>query len=341
MWLHLPVAIGILLGMSTSGDFSSLLDCQRCVARCLILFLLPSNLAAFIGIPFYDFDGATCHLPAPPLYRTKWLRVGMVTIPVLIVVVVITTNMVLVYLAVRKTQQASQRWRFPAQPRADRSSSLPPLSSPSVVRSSIPDNSNVDVAVDRSGSLRSISLRSMAATGRHQRPTMPPRLQQAVLWQCFFYLASFYLTWPVLLTGQFLFSRKKAVPHWFWQIDFAMVPLQGFWNFLVYARPRWHHYCSCTNAHRRRRQGTQSTETDEFGSSIGGRDRNFLATHTNVDDASNNDVVGNDFPGGDNQLPQDVSSERNKAACAANPGACSSSPSPDAVDAAGAPDISH
>lgn len=300
----------------------------------------------------------------------------MVTIPVLFVIAVITTNMVLVYLSVWKSQQAlQQHTRFPtSQPDETMNTTAVTLSralqvgsvdsvhgdAACIVTSSAregrtvsmdnedfetattatvtsrevqivgKDSENGDAATaaassssrevqrvsmdsehdeaDQTSSAASREMQSVGLDTEHgdagttrsgsaspqrgqqmdyqSRPAMSYRLQRAVLWQCFFYLASFYLTWPVLLTGQFLFSKGVRVPHWFWYIDFTMVPLQGLWNFLVYARPRWQQYGKCRarrNAAQRPHR-TLPTALEAQCSTRSDFDRSFLMTHNNFDD---------------------------------------------------------
>ena len=65
------------------------------------------------------------------------------------------------------------------------------------------------------------------------------RLSSQVFWQSCWYLMAFYLTWPPYLVLQFLW----AADNYFTQYGLilsagVLVPLQGFWNFFVYIRPR-------------------------------------------------------------------------------------------------------
>jgi hypothetical protein len=61
-----------------------------------------------------------------------------------------------------------------------------------------------------------------------------------VLYQSFYYLASFYITWSVALIPHFFFRSQAAFQsYWLWMLWVTFAPLQGFWNALVYLRPRW------------------------------------------------------------------------------------------------------
>mmetsp|Transcript_35898 Transcript_35898/g.78650 ORF Transcript_35898/g.78650 Transcript_35898/m.78650 type:complete len:776 (+) Transcript_35898:89-2416(+) len=64
-------------------------------------------------------------------------------------------------------------------------------------------------------------------------------LSSKVFWQSFFYLMAFYLTWPVYLALQYTWSSGKAFTSYgFVLAAGTMVPLQGFYNALVYFRAR-------------------------------------------------------------------------------------------------------
>ena len=64
------------------------------------------------------------------------------------------------------------------------------------------------------------------------------KIEQMVFWQALFYTVSFYITWPIVLcvyvTG-WDFEKKN---FGFSVVVALVAPLQGFNNFLVYARPR-------------------------------------------------------------------------------------------------------
>jgi len=60
-----------------------------------------------------------------------------------------------------------------------------------------------------------------------------------VVWQSIFYLMAFYLTWPPYLALQYTLAARKAYSSYgFFLFAGAVVPLQGFWNCIVYLRTR-------------------------------------------------------------------------------------------------------
>eukprot|EP00797_Seminavis_robusta_P008854 Sro162_g072850.2 (725) ;mRNA; r:45997-48171 len=64
------------------------------------------------------------------------------------------------------------------------------------------------------------------------------KMEQAVFWQCLFYVTAFYITWP-LLFSVYLASLDDKVRIFGLSMTVAFVaPLQGFNNFLVYIRPK-------------------------------------------------------------------------------------------------------
>lgn len=65
------------------------------------------------------------------------------------------------------------------------------------------------------------------------------KLSTRVFWQSFWYLMAFYLTWPPYLALQYSWSSNNYFTNYGLILTAGMlVPLQGFWNFWVYIRPR-------------------------------------------------------------------------------------------------------
>ena len=60
-----------------------------------------------------------------------------------------------------------------------------------------------------------------------------------VFWQSFWYLVSFYLTWPPYLALQYLWAAGSGYSNYgFTLFACTLVPLQGFWNCVVFFRVR-------------------------------------------------------------------------------------------------------
>jgi hypothetical protein len=133
----------------------------------------PSSVLALAGIPYYGYNVWGCHISVPPFSPTYIPRTIFLTAPVALVILVVTINMILVYLAVRKQAARAARWRFPeSDPRGDFT-----VSTGSTI------NVNDNFTRRRSGNRRSGS-------------TPASRLERDVFWQSLFYLGAYYLTWP-------------------------------------------------------------------------------------------------------------------------------------------------
>lgn len=60
---------------------------------------------------------------------------------------------------------------------------------------------------------------------------------EMVFWQSFWYLMAFYMTWPPYLALQYLWADGKAFSNYgFVLYAGTVVPMQGFWNLIVYMR---------------------------------------------------------------------------------------------------------
>lgn len=79
-----------------------------------------------------------------------------------------------------------------------------------------------------------VSLKWRGGTGNAQN-----RLSSRVFWQSIWYLGAFYLTWPPYLALQYMWAADNYFTEYGLILSAGiLVPLQGFWNFLVYVRPR-------------------------------------------------------------------------------------------------------
>mmetsp|Transcript_16015 Transcript_16015/g.34843 ORF Transcript_16015/g.34843 Transcript_16015/m.34843 type:complete len:900 (-) Transcript_16015:27-2726(-) len=84
-----------------------------------------------------------------------------------------------------------------------------------------------------------VSSKERATKKYRTGDTGRPSLSRKVFWQSFFYLMAFYIVWPVYLALQFAWASGYAFTNYgFILAAGTMVPLQGFWNMLVYIRPR-------------------------------------------------------------------------------------------------------
>jgi hypothetical protein len=141
--------------------------------------------------------------------------------PICTAIVIATVNMVLVYWAVRKQMIASRKWQF-------RSAAMQQHQQASA--SSLFRNADACSALRINSDVFSESFQP------RRRQTAIQKMERQTFWQALFYLGAFYLTWPILLAANF--SKRAQGSYGFMLLVIILGPLQGFLNFLVYARPR-------------------------------------------------------------------------------------------------------
>jgi hypothetical protein len=151
---------------------------------------------ALVGIPHYQYLFFGCHIPPPPLHKNRWLINIFSVIPILFALTVTSFSMLLIFLRVRKTDQASNKWRYEtylSNNAASGSSSVLPREGGAVVSSS--------------------SARGMS--GRRRITRRGGQLSNAVGWQAFFYMLSFAVAWPVYFVANvaigigFIFAQRQ------------------------------------------------------------------------------------------------------------------------------------
>jgi hypothetical protein len=84
--------------------------------------------------------------------------------------------------------------------------------------------------------------------------TVIQKMERQTFWQALFYLGAFYLTWPILIASNMNGNVSSHFPVMITVFIFS--PLQGFLNFLLYARPR----IQKALKHRRRRRRLQNSK---------------------------------------------------------------------------------
>jgi hypothetical protein len=135
-------------------------------------------------------------------------------VPICAAIAIATVNMLLVYRAVRQQMITARKWQFGGAAKQQQQVTKSPLAR------------NADVS------------------GKSFEPRRPERgpqtaiqtMERQVFWQALFYLGAFYLAWPILLASNLNEEAGGVYP--FMIATFTLAPMQGFLNFLVYARPR-------------------------------------------------------------------------------------------------------
>jgi hypothetical protein len=188
---------------------------------------------AFAGIPFYENIYFTCHIPAAVAINT-WGAEGEATsiteaksdslltifsiVPISIVFVVGGINMILIYLHVRKVDKAANRWRMGHR---------------------LAQNS---AEAEEAGSSKQFRTPLPRPERKPQTAVTPSnRISDEVWWQAVFYMGSFLMTWPIYYVANFTVLEKWD-NYSFWIAVTLLYPLQGFWNAVVYFRPRLFQY---------------------------------------------------------------------------------------------------
>jgi hypothetical protein len=147
-------------------------------------------------------------------------------VPFCIAMIGATINMVLVYLAVRSQEAASEHWRMqpiePEQVYIDEELYIPQ-----------------DESTRKPERMASI-CRICCCCFRRSNDSLQSsqKVVRAVFWQCMCYLCAFYISWPLLISTQYQ-AYNDSSGYIYWCIVFFLAPSQGFWNFLIYSRPKY------------------------------------------------------------------------------------------------------
>ena len=207
---------------------------------------------AFAGIPQYQNIVLLCHIAPPPEVPTRKGITLFVLAPISACLAGAFFNMGWLYYAVYKQNQKANKWRIGQV----------------TARGSMQQNE--DSENGESNKIRfSDRIRSMRMSQKRQadvpaRSGTGRQLDRVVLWQAVFYLAAFLLTWPFYYVA--VLNATSEV-YAYWVVVVLLGPLQGFFNFIVYNRPRWgqawtkrfHSRASKQSSHSRSHKETQNT----------------------------------------------------------------------------------
>jgi hypothetical protein len=162
------------------------------------IYALPYGCEADIGLGCLRGNHATVY---------QW---GLFYGPLWFMIFWMTFMLLLIYLHVRKQEQKTAQYMYHNTP--SRITSTVSQQTPKQLRS-----------------------RSRAARVRKKRSHA-----RAVATNAAFYVSSFYIVWlgPTLCDVVFDQARGTVAPFWLYMFSTCMLPLQGFFNFLVYIRPK-------------------------------------------------------------------------------------------------------
>lgn len=132
------------------------------------------------------------------------------------------------------------------------------------------------------------------------------KLSKMVFQQALLFVGAFYITWVPYLTLQFLLSSGTGFEiYGLFLAAATMAPLQGFWNFVVYARPRY--FAKGVT-------GMSLFRSRKFSSSFG---RNKKSGDTsNIGNTTDSTKVKNPFSSGFNKSSSAVKSSTIKSSVA-------------------------
>jgi hypothetical protein len=187
--------------------------------------------ASFAGLPYYDNIQFVCSIPPPP-QESSWAPIIALTlVPVAFCLVVATCIVIAIYLSVRQKIQASRRYDFARTQNRSAEAS---------VGNVLPSNPEQAPEIDSNTQSRSWSSRwSWKRRSSSATTSSENKVLTTVFWQSFWYLAAFLISYPAWFTAN---VSGDSSSYQLWMAVAILTPLQGFMNFLVYARPRWIQY---------------------------------------------------------------------------------------------------
>lgn len=159
--------------------------------------------------------------------------------PVWFCVLTITFNMVIVSYLVWAKERASQKFQF-----GQKSTLSCSVVSQGSTRNGMGESVNRYYGENNENKTSEAKANAgriakfFAKRQQKQQRKKKPGLASQVFWQAFYYVVGFYVTWicPTLL--RLLQTIEKPVPFWVVMAMATLLPFQGFFNFMVYVRPR-------------------------------------------------------------------------------------------------------
>lgn len=214
--------------------------------RLRVFFHAPVVLISFGfalgGIPFYEDVVVMCHVATPPLADNYVNTTIFILAPVSVALFGCVFNLSWLCWAALKQNRAARKWRMDDQ------------------RNRYNTNSANDSSSQMMGCLNCFR--------RGPQTTVSPgtggraQLDRVVLWQVGFYFASFLLTWPFYYVATLNATWEN---YGFWVLAGILAPLQGFFNWIVYMRPRWGQAIA-KYRHRKSQQSSKSRATQNRSS---------------------------------------------------------------------------
>jgi hypothetical protein len=161
-----------------------------------------------------------------------------------------TVLMIRVYLEVRSKSRQASRWKFNAKLKSkDNASNDANLKNGSWLLSVLSFFRRLTSKTERHGdSMETTEITDTTNGGitqnkaapRSKKPTKKTSLEDQVFWQSCLYLGAFYLSWTLILIACIasLYPEGNLKLYPFYLTALILSPLQGFWNSVIYFRPR-------------------------------------------------------------------------------------------------------
>jgi len=172
--------------------------------------------------------------------------------PKVLAVFFVAAILLLVYCSVRKQERATIRWSVAANPSGQPTSFMVDVGGHNrgVSERSRDDGSGGDGDGDDSGLFCRLTSRwSSSCFARHKKakgdsieqqlPKPKLRLSRRLAVQSYFYVGALYVSYLPPLISRVLETITKTKPYWVVVLLGILLPIQGFWNVLVYLRPRY------------------------------------------------------------------------------------------------------
>ena len=226
--------------------------------------VIAAFILAFAGIPYYSEDWVGCWIEPHPYTAENWIYF-FGAMPVFLTTTFSTIAQIRVYFAVRAQLRKSSKWNIntvaSGRQKHFSSSSSRAIdmsgkfsSSMHQASSMAPDGQWADKSTLSSANTAG---RVGASCPRYFGVLCSDGAEATVFWQSFFYLAAYYICWLTLLLGIF---RGGSQSFAFWCLLVTVAPLQGFFNALVYFRPRVMKYRREWLKKRRRQQKAKAQQ---------------------------------------------------------------------------------
>ncbi|KAL3938619.1 MAG: hypothetical protein SGBAC_006513 [Bacillariaceae sp.] len=184
------------------------------------------------GIPFYDAIWVGCWFVPRP-YTDDWSAFGFFFGPVVTTGIISTSCQIRVYLSVRATLRKGQQWSMDhrLKQRSEKDKYTFNTASNSTGQFSMATAQQGQPQEEKKSKNKYFGCNCCKDS-----PLLQDNAEATVFWQSAFYLFSYYSCWPILLVGVMIADSQNFA---FWMAVSTLAPLQGFFNMLVYTRPRF------------------------------------------------------------------------------------------------------